>query len=355
MVDVTRDFVSGDPPDLGPEGAGGHACQGLYYHPLASVPRVAVIATHYEVDFSEHYLAPYLAALGFGFLGWNTRYRGRGAWFSLEPALDDIAVGVRWLREAGAETVVILGNSGGASLMAAYQAERAGSDDAGDLFVSLCAHPGRPDVLTSWLDPSVTDESDPLSLDRELDMYDPGNGPPYTAEFVSRYRRAQRDRNERITAWARDELLRLHAAGATDRVFSVPRTWADLRFVDLTLEPTDRLPGCYRGDPRRANYGASGLAASCTLRTWMSMWSLSQSRCRAELQLPRIGQPALVVQSTADQGVFPSDARAIHAGLAGPDRTLELVPGDHYLLDPAGARLAVAGLIAGWIRTRAGS
>ncbi len=42
----------------------------------------------------------------------------------LEHALIDIGVGVRWLREeAGVERVVILGNSGGGSLMGAYQAE----------------------------------------------------------------------------------------------------------------------------------------------------------------------------------------------------------------------------------------
>ena len=43
---------------------------------------------------------------------------------ALENALIDISVGVKWLREeAGVETVVILGNSGGGSLMGAYQAE----------------------------------------------------------------------------------------------------------------------------------------------------------------------------------------------------------------------------------------
>ena len=59
---------------------------------------------------------------GCSFLGWNTRYRGNGEFFRLAGALDDIAVGVRWLRqEAGATQVVLLGNSGGASLMSAYQ------------------------------------------------------------------------------------------------------------------------------------------------------------------------------------------------------------------------------------------
>ena len=87
-------------------------------------PRIALIATHYNVDFAEHYFAPYMASRGFGFLGWNTRYRGAEDQFLLEHALIDIGVGVRWLNEqAGVETVVIFGNSGGGSLMGAYQAE----------------------------------------------------------------------------------------------------------------------------------------------------------------------------------------------------------------------------------------
>ena len=104
--------------------AGGHPCQGLYWKPSGARPKVALIATHYNVDFGEHYIAPYFARQGLGFLGWNTRFRGAEDQFILEHALIDIGVGVRWLREeAGAETVFILGNSGGGSLMGAYQAE----------------------------------------------------------------------------------------------------------------------------------------------------------------------------------------------------------------------------------------
>ena len=33
-----------------------------------------MIAAHYQIDFSEHYLADYMATRGIGFLGWNTRY-----------------------------------------------------------------------------------------------------------------------------------------------------------------------------------------------------------------------------------------------------------------------------------------
>src|SRR5688500_1652434 len=142
--------------------AGGHPCQGIYTTPKGQRPKTAFIATHYNVDFTEHYIAPYLATRGFGFLGWNTRYRGFEDQFLLEHAILDIGVGMRWLREqVGVETVIILGNSGGGSLMGAYQGEaisptmsqllpeaaRGGYEalPPADLYVSLNAHQGRPE------------------------------------------------------------------------------------------------------------------------------------------------------------------------------------------------------------------
>jgi len=356
MTAVEREFVSSESPTMPRGGAGGRPCQGVYHRPPGARPAVAMIANHYEVDFSEHYLADYAAERGIGFLGWNTRYRGNGAYFTLDQAVVDIGVGVRWLREqAGVDTVVIVGNSGGASLMGAYQSRALEAPDRlppGDLFVSLCAHPGRPDVLTSWLDPSVTDETDPLPTDPALDMFNPDNGPPYPADFVERYRAAQLARNDRITAWCHAELERLAAGGARDRLFTIYRQWADLRFLDLSLDPSERPVGCYAGDPNGANRSPFGLASSCTLRTWLDMWSLSDSQCRATPHLGRITEPALVVQSTADQGCFISDAHAILEMLGSTDKRLELVPGDHYLTKPDGARDDVADLIVEWVNAR---
>lgn len=360
MEGISREFVAAAAPGSGRAGAGGHPCQGLWHRPAKGpAPRTAVIATHYDIDFAEHYLAEPLAARGIGFLGWNTRFRGLGTYFQLAPALADIAVGVRWLREvAGAETVVILGNSGGASLMGAYQAEAeaeatgehpAANHPAADRFVSICAHPGRPDILTEWLDPSVIDEADPLSVDPALDLFSGAFGPPFAPEFVERYRAAQIARNERITAWAKSELARLGAAGSWDRVFTVHRAWADPRFVDLALDPSERETGCYFGDPRVANAGPFNLASTCTLRSWLAMWSLAESDCRAHRHLPRITVPAIVIQSTGDQGCFPSHARAIHEQLGSVEKQLVWVPGDHYLLAPAGQRDEVADLIAAWL------
>lgn len=345
-------------------------CQGLYHRPAGVRPRTAFIACHYNVDFSEHYLAEFMAERGYGFLGWNTRYRGNEAFFLLDQALIEIAVGVRWLREvAGVERVVLLGNSGGGSLMAAYQSQSAGVSidatpglklhpaledlPAGDLYVSLNAHGGRPEVMTAWMDASVVDETDPFSVDPRLDPFDAGNGPPYTPAFVARYRAAQTQRNERITDWVLGELDRVRALGAVDRTFLVHRIWGDLRFMDPALDPSARRAGtCYAGDPRRANFGPFNIGATCTLRTWLSMWSLRCSGCRGAPHLERIRVPSLVIQSDADTGVFPSDAEAIHAALGCSDRELVVVPGDHYLTEPGDARTRVADLIDDWVRAR---
>ncbi len=366
---VERQFLGFVSPTAPRIQAGGHPCQGLYWTPKGKRPKVAFIATHYNVDFSEHYIAEYMASRGYGFLGWNTRYRGAEDQFLLEHALIDISVGVKWLREAaGVEQVVILGNSGGGSLMAAYQAEAiaptlannlkgVGRDvlaalPKADLYISLNAHQGRPEVLTSWLDPSVLDENDPVATDEQLNPFNPDNRPPYSPEFIARYRVAQRARNQRITDWAKAELARLNAAGVADRVFPLYRAWADLRFMDGAIDPSERkTPWCYRGDPAAANRGP-GLGRANNLATWLSMWSLETSQCQGGAQLAKFDTPALVVLGTSDAGVFPSDARQIFDSLGSRDKQLELIPGAHYFEDAAEDRHRAASLMSDWVARR---
>ena len=349
--------------------AGGHPCQGIYWKRSGERPKTAVIATHYNVDFSEHYIAPYFARRGYGFLGWNTRYRGFEDQFLLEHAVLDIGVGMRWLKEeAGVERIVILGNSGGGSLMGAYQAEAiaptlaaalpAAGQDAlaqlikADLYISLNAHQGRPEVLTDWMDASVIDETDPVATDPALDPFNPDNGPPYSDAFVARYRAAQRDRNQRITDWAKAELKRLNDAGIPDRLFPLFRCWGDLRCMDPALDPSDRAPGlCYRGDPRVANRTPS-IGRANTLKTWLNMWSLETSPCQGAPHLAKFDTPALVVQGTADTGVFPSDARKIFDHIGSQDKAIELIAGAHYFEDSIAHRDAAADLMTAWIEAK---
>jgi acetyl esterase/lipase len=366
---VVREFVGLSSPTARRAGAGGHPCQGLYHRGVGRKPKVAMIATHYQIDFSEHYLADYIATRGIGFLGWNTRFRGFESTFLLDHALVDIGVGVRWLREVqGVETIVLLGNSGGGSLMAAYQSQAtdpnvvplAGMRPAAGLtdlppaegYVASAAHPGRPDVLTAWMDGAVVDENDPVATDSDLDLFDERNGPPYSPDFLKRYRSAQVARNNAITDWAETELKRVRAAGFSDRPFTVMRTWADPRMVDPTLEPTKRQPNlCYAGVPVKANRSPYGIAAACTLRNWLGMWSLRQAQTRAEPHLARVDCPALVINADADTGVFPSDAQRIYGALASRDKTRTSIDTDHYFTTP-GARSEQADTIAKWIAKR---
>ncbi len=372
---ITREFVALPSASAPRSGVGGHPCQGVYHRPDGHEPRTALIATHYNIDFSEHYLASYIAERGMGFFGWNTRFRGAEPYFLADLALADIDAGVRWLRSQGVDCVVLLGNSGGGSLMATYQAQatapnlvpeysRRGLHPAveelagGDLYVSIVAHTGRAEVLTNWMDPSVTDENDPLSVDPALDPFSPDRQPPFDDEFIAAYRSAQRARNERITAWCKNELDRLAAAGHRERLFVVPRLWADLRMLDGSIDPSQRVvPGCYLGDPRRANYGIFGVGTVSSLRTWLSMWSLADSQCSTD-QARHIDLPAIVIDADADTGIFSSDTAKIVNALRGrpgaPDVPVHSVSGDHYLTEPAGARAEAADLIADWVRTHTG-
>jgi pimeloyl-ACP methyl ester carboxylesterase len=367
---LDRQFVTIDSPTGFPTAAfGARPLQGIYVTQSGKRPTTAFIATHVNLDFTEHYLGPLLAERGYGFLGWNTRFRGNEQHFLLDHAVAEIGAGVNWLRaQAGVERVVLIGNSGGGALMAAYQAQAlqphlrpapntplcAAAQDlaAGDLYISVASHPGRPDLNVAFIDPSVADENDPLAVNPDLNMYDERNGPSYSHEFQSLYRTAQLERNRKISAWARAELDRLSTPSipAFDRLFTVPRLWADLRFVDGAIEPSDRhTPECWIGDPKRANYGTFALGGVSTLRTWLSMWSIDDSQFRIQVQGPKITTPALVIDASGDTGVFASDTDLIFSSLASPDKTRHTIKDNHYFTDRPEARPELADLIDAWV------
>lgn len=350
---VTYRYMSTVSASAGKHPTGQPPGVGLYWTQKGQDPEIAFMLVHYSGDFSEHYLAGPLASRGFGVLGYATRYRAMQESFILERALDDIAAGTKWLMENTAvKKLVFIGNSGGGSLMATFQAaaERDGALKGAHAFIFLNAHSGRADVLTDWLDPSVIDENDPTKRDPSLDMYHPVNGPPYSTEFQGRYREAQRQRNQRITAWAKAELKRLNEAGVEDRMFTVYRTSADLRFTDPTIDPSDRpSPACLNGnDPEKANRGLGYLARSNTLATFLSMWSLEESKSRFILQAAAFSLPTLVIQGTHDVSVFPSMAQSIYDMVGSKNKELRWVPGAHYFEDSMESLEGVASLIAEW-------
>ena len=90
--------------------------------------------------------------------------------------------------------------------------------------------------------------------------------------------------------------------------------------MDGNLDPSNRQVGvCYAGDPKTANYSPGGIGLTNTLRTWLSMWSL-KILIAAGKRIWLESVPSLVIQSDADTGVFPSDAKAIYEGLGAQDK-----------------------------------
>lgn len=333
-----------------------------------------MIASHLSTDFSEHFLAEYLAARGVGFLGWNTRYRGNERCFLVDRAVSDIGVGVRWMREvAGIETIVLLGNSGGGSLMAAYQSQALSPNlrptwdlpeiDSitdlvpGDLMVLLAAHPGRHQLLATSIDGAVTDENDPTAFDPQLDIYNPENHGPETrprfgAVFVAAIRAAQTERINRIDTWVKSELVDLANLGMRDRLFVINRVWADPRFVDPLIDLNRRVPNsCVLGDPAAANDGITDTGIVTSLRSWLSLWS-PDSQCAALAHLTRLHVPTLSIEADSDSSVFPSDGDAMFDAIAADDKTRMIRTGDHFFRTPAGARDRLCDALIDWVRPR---
>ena len=207
-----------------------------------------------------------------------------------------------------------------------------------DSIVMLNAHPSRATLSTEWLDPAIVDEHQAFERDRSLDMYNPENGPPFSAEFIARYREAQIARNRRITAWAREQLAALGTAGHEpsglgDLAFVIQGTAADLRFLDASIDPSDREVGrTLWGPPQVANYMPAGISRVSTLRSWINQWSIDDTLANSLRWLPEIDVPVSVVQGTADVTVLPAMAQQMHdAATRAPVRDLMFVSGGtHY-------------------------
>lgn len=335
--------------------------------------KTVLLVVHPSSNFLGHYALRPLAVRGVDTVGLTTRYLGNDSCLLIENCLLDVGAAIAWLRYDGYDRVVLVGNSGGGSLAALYQAEAErptiSATPAGDppdltsadlppadALVLLMAHPGRASVYTDWLDPAIRDETDPLTRDGDLDLFAAGRRPPFAPDFLGRYRDAQVARNRAITSWVRDEIRRVEDAtdGAVgDLPFVVHGTCADPRFVDLSLDPSDRPPGTLWGDPRAANLMPATLGHLTSLRSWLSQWSLDDSRCDALAALPRVSVPVQVVWGTADTSIFPSQADQVVAAVPDGLGDETVVKGaNHYFHDQPDLLDEACDAIVAWTRTR---
>ncbi|MEZ5232099.1 MAG: alpha/beta hydrolase [Acidimicrobiia bacterium] len=357
---------------VSPDGA---LVRGLLWTPAGRPWRTAVMLSHPRADFSVHYACPMLAAAGYAVLGFGTRYQNNDIDCLHEKCIVDVATVAAELRRRGAEAVVLLGNSGGGSLMAMAQA----AEQLGDGWIGIAAHPGEGVFMLQVIDPSVADEHDPFATVAELDMYDPDNGwrpwpqpCEYDPAWVARYRAAQRERVARIDALARDALAdqelgraqarslergsrdwrNARARGVATRYLTVYRTLADPAYLDLRIDPDDRPMGSLFAfpDPFEANYGRAGLARTMTDRGWLSTWSGLSSHARLATTAPSVTVPSLLVHPMADTEIRLWQAREIFDNLGAADKEFHQLPGaPHYL---EGHRRAALDIVEAWLGKR---
>ena len=357
-----------------PDGA---LVRGILWTPPRGTWRTAVILTHPRGDFSVHYACPLLAAAGYAVLGFATRYMNNDTDCLHEACIVDVKAAHDEMIRRGAESVVLLGNSGGGSLMAMANAQLG----IGDGWVGMAAHPGEGVFMLQVIDPSVSDESDPFSRVPELDMYDPDNGwrpwpepCSYDVQWLATYRAAQAARVARLDEIAKQSIVESEAAGtmlkgidkATDprawrdarakRVFAkymvINRTLADPAYLDLSIDPDERPMGSLFAfpDPFEANYGRGGLARTMTARGWLSTWSGLSSHAKLADTMPEVTVPTLLVHPTADTEIRLWQAKEIVEASGAVDRTyVELKGAPHYL---EGHRVEAMEIVADWLHSR---
>jgi hypothetical protein len=366
---------------------------------VISGARTVVALMHPRQDLTHHVLVPELLARGYAVWTQGTRSVNNDIALVHEQALLDVAAAQVFLRERDFDSVVTLGHSGGGTLFAFYHQQaglpprqRVSTTPAGrpidlaaanmplpDGAVFMAPHPGQGALLMRLIDPSVSDEADPLSIDPQLDPFESANGfapapqsSSYTTQFVSRYRAAQRDRIARLDAAARERVAqaadarrrykarndpRDRRAALAPRVLTVYRTDADLRYMDLSLDPNQRPYGSLFGHrPDLTNYGLVGFARLSTPDAWLSTWSGLSTNADFLRCAPGVTAPSLLVELTGDQACFPADALAMETALGSLDTTRVAVAGTHFggpiaTGAPTGASLAAVE-IGAWLDKR---
>lgn len=365
---------------------------GLYYTPAdaAKRRRIGVLVMHPRADFTRHYCIPGFVANGISVLGLTTRCLNNDVTAIHEDLILDVAAGVQYLREQGAETVVLVGNSGGGTLFSFYQeqaekavGQRLATDPAGkptklnmatmipaDALIALSAHPGEGQVLLHCIDPAVTDESNPLASDPALDMYHPDNGfapPPapshYSDDFLARFRAGQRARVARLDAHARALIADARSAeesyrktkasldfaerqaigrrAAFEPVMTVYRTMANPNYTDLAQDPSGRGYGSLFSErPDLMNFQFIGFGRLVTPAAWLSTWSGLSSNADFCRNIAGTTIPVLLVNASRDREIHPADAQKMFAAIPHADKTFLAQDAEHYFEPPFGEQTA---------------
>lgn len=204
---------------------------GMLYEPveLCEKSEIAIINVHSDSDYLDFPIAAAMARRGYRSFG------GQVSGKTLDEKMLDIKRIVELLRAIpGVKKVILMGHSGGATLMTAYQraAENGVQSLKGDEMLYKCtlkeelppadgvmlldANWGNCAMTLFSIDPSIVEEGNGMKLDSALDTFNPENGfdpagAHYSKEFLDKFFAAQAERNNRIVDLALERLRAIEA------------------------------------------------------------------------------------------------------------------------------------------------
>ena len=238
---------------------------------------VCILIMHSDSSYLDFEFGQQMAAWGYRVLCADVS----DAAASLDRKLMDVNACVKLARSLpGVSTLVLLGHSGGATLMSAYQsvAENGPGIFQGkekivpcsDRLQGLLPADGVMFLDSNWgngamrlfsLDPAVTDDRNGMRLDPELNLFEAENGfrpggSSYSPEFIRKFQAAQGQRNNRLTELALSRVAAIEAgegcylddepfvlAGASQAFFNNKLFAQDIRLLSHTREPWPLLHG----------------------------------------------------------------------------------------------------------------
>ena len=209
----------------------------VLYEPVdkGAESRIGVVVVHSDDDYSTFPIAPELAKRGYRVLAGQVTNFGS----TQDDKMLDILHCVEFLKGYdGIEKVVLMGHSGGATLMSAYQAAaekgveifrgenmliKLGITEKlipADAVMLLDSNWGNGSMTVLSIDPAVVEEGTGVNLLPELNIFEPANGfdpagSHYSEEFLQKFFSAQSKRNNAIIDRALERLEALESGNGT--------------------------------------------------------------------------------------------------------------------------------------------
>lgn len=252
---------------------------GVLYEPDGPSEKASVcmLIMHSDISYLDFEFGQQIAAWGYRALCANVSSGDA----PLDRKLMDVGECVKFAKSLpGVEKLVLLGHSGGASLLSAYQSiaengpqifqgpekivkcsERLAGQVPADAVMLLDSNWGNGAMRVFSLDPAVIEDDNGVKLDQSVNLFAPENGfrpggTSYSQEFIRKFQQAQGRRNNRLTEHALSRVAAVEAgqgkyrddepmtvAGASQAFFNNKLFAQDVRLLSHTRKPWPLLHG----------------------------------------------------------------------------------------------------------------